>query len=80
MEPFLKNCFNLTIGKIEYFIERLHILEIDFAKIFAPSFKNFPERLSISAALSIFTSFNDISTKSSVTFENLNLGGSRSRI
>ena len=61
-------------------MERLHILVIGFAKIFAPSFKNFPERLSIPAALSIFISFNNFSTKSLVTFENLNLEGSRSKI
>ena len=83
MEPFLYNGFNFAIwqsvGKIEYFMKRLHILEIGFARIFAPSFKNFPERLSIPAALSIFISFNNFSRKSSVTFENLNLG-SRSKI
>ena len=61
-------------------MERLHISEIGSARVFAPSFKNFPERLLIPAALSIFTSFNNFSTKSSVTFENLNLEGSRSII
>ena len=61
-------------------MERLHILEIGSARIFAPSFKNFPERLLISAALSIFISFNNFSTKSSVTFENLKSEGSKSII
>ena len=61
-------------------MERLQFWEIGFARIFAPSFKNFPERLSIPAALSIFISFNNFSTKSSVTFENVNLEGSRSKI
>ena len=54
-------------------MERLHSLEIGFARILAPSLKNFPERLSIPAALSIFISFTSCSTRSSVTFENLNL-------
>ena len=61
-------------------MERLHILEIGFARMFAPSFKNLPERSSVSAALSIFISHNNFSTKSSVTFEKLNLLGSRSNI
>ena len=60
---------NEIVGKTEYFPERLHILEIGFARIFPPSFKNFRERLSKPAALSIFISFNNFSTKSSVTFE-----------
>ena len=50
-------------------MERLHILEIGFARIFAPSFKHFHEILSIPAALSIFISFSN-SSKRSVTFEN----------
>ena len=61
-------------------MERLHILEIGFAMMFAPSFQNFPGRLSIPGALSIFISFNSFSTKSSVAFENLNLEGTRSKI
>ena len=69
-----------SLGKMEYFLKRLHILEIGFARIFAPSFKNFPEKLSIPAALSIFISFGNFGRKSSVTFENLNLEGSRSKI
>ena len=44
VESFLNSGFNLAIwqsvGKSEYFMERLHSLEIDFVKIFAPSFKN----------------------------------------
>ena len=58
-------------------MERFHILEIVFVRKFAPLFKNFPETLVIPAALAIFTSFNNFSTKS---FENLNLEGSRSKI
>ena len=50
-----------------------------FARIFATSFKNFPERLSILAALSIL-SFHNFSTKSSVTLEKLNLSGSGAKI
>ena len=42
-----------TVGKTEYFMERLHIMEIGFATIFVLPFKNFPERLSIPATLSI---------------------------
>ena len=61
-------------------MERSHISETGFARIFAPSFKNFPERISIRAALSIFISFNNCSTRSSVTFENLNLERSRPTI
>ena len=84
MEPFLYNDFNLatwqSVGKTDYFMERLHILEIGFASIFAPSFKNFPERLSIPAALSIFISFNNFGTKSLVSFKKLSLLGSRSKI
>ena len=60
-------------------MERLHILQIGLARIFAPSFKNFPEMFSIQAASFIFISFNNFSTKSSVTFEKLNLFGSRSK-
>ena len=61
-------------------MKRLHILEIGFARIFALSFKNLPERLSIPIASSIFRSFNNFNAKSSVTFENLNLEVSRSKI
>ena len=60
-------------------MERLHILQIGFARIFAPSFKNFPERLLIPATFSLFISFNNFSTKSSVTFEKFNLLGNRSK-
>ena len=61
-------------------MERLHILKIGFTRMFAPSSKNFSERLSIPVALSIFISFNNFSTNSSVTFEKLDLLGSRSKI
>ena len=80
----MNNGFNLAVwqstGKSEYFMERLHILEIGFAGIFAPSFKNFLERFYIPAALSIFMSFSNCSTRSSVTFKKLNLEGSRPEI
>ena len=69
MEHFLYNGLNLaawqSVGKTEYFMERLRILGIGFARIFAPS---------------IFLSFNNFSTTSSVTFEKLDLLGSRSKI
>ena len=84
MEPLFNTGFNLAIwqslGKMEYFMERLHVLEIGFARIFASYFKNFLKRLSIPAALSIFMFFNNFSTKASVTFENQNSEGSRSKI
>ena len=55
--------FNLgiwqSVEKSENFIERLHSSKIGFARIFAPSFKNFPERLSIPGDLSIFISFSN---------------------
>ena len=42
------NAFNLAIwqsfGKSKFFMERLHSLEIGFARIFALFFFNFPER------------------------------------
>ena len=78
LQLFLNNGFNLAIwqslGKMEYLMKRLHILEIGFARIFAPSFKTFRERLSI------LISFNNFSIKSSVTSENLNLEESKSEI
>ena len=47
MESFLNSGFDLGIwqyiGKSEYFLERLHSLEIGFARIFAPYFENFPK-------------------------------------
>ena len=81
MEHFFNDSFNLeiwqSVGKMEYFMERLHILETGFARIFAPSFKHFPEILSIPG--SIFISFNNL-VQSSVTFENLNLEESKSKV
>ena len=59
---------------------RLHISEICFVRVFAPSFGNFPEKLSLPTVLSIFISFSNCSKRSSVTFENLNLEGSRPKI
>ena len=53
-------------------MEQLHSSEISFAGIFAPSFINFLERLSIPVALSVFISISNCSTRSPVTFENLN--------
>ena len=84
MEPFLNIGINLavwqSVGKSQCFMERLHSSEIGFARIFARSFKKFPERLSISAALSVFISFSNCSTRSSVTVENLNLDGSKPKV
>ena len=84
VQLFLNNGFNLAIWqsleKMEYLMKRLYILEIGFARIFAPSFKTFPERLSMQVALSIFISFNNFSIKPSVTSENLNLEESKCRI
>ena len=62
LEPFLNNGFNLAIlqsvGKCEYFIDKLHICDIGLAKTAAPSFRNFPDKLSIPAALSSLRNFN----------------------
>lgn len=71
MEPLFQ-----SVGKREYFMERLQISEISFAKTLALSLRNFPKRLSIPAALSGFISFNNLNTRSSVTLKNLNLKGS----
>ena len=68
------------LEKSEYSTERIHSSEMGFARIFAPSFKDFPEILSIAAALSIFTSFSNCSTRSAITFENLNLDGSSPKL
>ena len=47
LDPFLYNGFNLAIlhslGESPDKMEILHIFAIDFARIFAPSFKNLPE-------------------------------------
>ena len=49
LDPFLYNGFNLAIlqslGKSPEEMEMLHIFAIDFARIFAPSFKYLPEIL-----------------------------------
>ena len=54
LDPFLYNGFNLAIlqslGKNPEEMEILHIFAIGFSRIFAPSFKNLPEMLSIRAA------------------------------
>ena len=54
LDPFLYNCSNLAIlqslVKSLEKMEILHIFAVSFATIFAPSFKNLPEILSISAA------------------------------
>ena len=54
-EPFLNSGFNFSIllsgGNIEYFINKLQILETSLVKTVAPSFKNMSDRLSRSAAL-----------------------------
>ena len=59
LDPFLYNGFNLailpSIVKSPEEMEILHIFAIGFARIFAPSFKNLPEILSISAAFDMTT-------------------------
>ena len=84
VKSFLNSGFNLAIwqsvAKCECFMERLHSSEIGFTGIRAQSFKDFPEKLCIPVALSIFISFSNCSTRSLVTFETLNLEGSRSKI
>ena len=54
LDLILCNGFNLPIlqslGKSSEEMEILHIFAIGFARIFAPSFKNLPEILSIPAA------------------------------
>ena len=66
-DPFLYNGFNLTIlqslGKSPDQMEILHIFAIGFTRIFAPSFKSFPEILSIPAAFEM-----SINCKTSKTF------------
>ena len=57
MDPFLRNGFSLAIlqsfGKKPEEMEILHISAIGFARMFASSFKNLPEILSIPAAFEI---------------------------
>ena len=54
LDPFLYNGFSLTVlvllRKSPEEMEILHIFAIGFGRIFAPSFKNIPEFLSIPAA------------------------------
>ena len=70
MDPFLYNGFNLAIlqslGKSPEEMEILHIFAIVFARIFAPSFKNLPETLSISAAFEMSINYKTFKTFSSV--------------
>ena len=81
---FLNSGFNLgiwqSVGKSEYFMESLHISEIDFARIFATSFKIFLEISSIPAALSLFISSSNSGSRPSVTFENVHLEENRPKI
>ena len=67
LDPFLYNGFNLAIlqslGKSPEEMQVLHIFSIGFARIFAPSFKNLPETLSIPAAFEM-----SINSKTSKTF------------
>ena len=51
------------VEKSEYFVERLHISKIGFAKILVLSLKNFPERWSIPATLFIFISISNCSKR-----------------
>ena len=67
LDPFLHNGFILAIlqslGKSPAEMEILHIFVIGFARIFAPSFKNIPQILSIPAAFEV-----SINCKTSKTF------------
>ena len=67
LDPFLYNGFNLAIlqslGKSPEEVEILHIFVVGFSRIFAPSFKNLPEMLSIPAAFEM-----SISCKTPKTF------------
>ena len=79
MEPFLNNGFNLAIwlsvGKTEYFMERLHALEIGFA----PSFKTYQKRYQYQQ-LYLYSHLLITLVQSLLAFENLNLEGSRPKI
>ena len=61
LNPFLLKGFNLAIlqsfGKSPEEIGVLHISAMGFARVFAPSFKNLPEILSIPAALLLLLVF-----------------------
>ena len=67
LDPFLYNDFNLAIlqslGKSPEEMEILHIFAIVFARMFAPSFKNLPEVLSVPAAFEM-----SINCKTAKTF------------
>ena len=67
LDPFLYYGFNLAIlqslGKNPDEMEKFHIFAIGFARIFAPTFKNLLEILSISAAFEM-----SINCKTSKTF------------
>ena len=64
LDPFLYNGFNLAIlqslGKIPEEIEILHIFAVGFARIFATSFKNLPEILSIPADFEISINLQNV--------------------
>ena len=68
-DPFLYNDFNLAIlqslGKSPEEMEILHVFAKGFARIFAPSFKNLPEILTIPAAFEM-----SINCKTSKTSQN----------
>ena len=72
LDSFLYNGFNLAIlqslGKSPDEMEILHIFVIGFARIFAPSFKNLPEILSISAAFEMSINYKTSKTFSAVKF------------
>ena len=55
LEPFLNNGLSFAIlqasGNVDLEIERLQIFDISTARIFAPSFRNFPDMFSIPEAL-----------------------------
>ena len=68
-DPFLYNGLSLTIlkskGHFECFIERLHSFDISKAKTTAPSFKNLPDNLPITAAFSGLLSVSNFKISSS---------------
>ena len=76
-EPFLNSGFNFTISQsgenIEYFIVRLHILEMGLAITVAPSFENLSDRLSRPGASFSSKSLRSFNTVSSDTKLNLQI-------
>ena len=77
LDPFLNNGLSFAIlqpsGKADVEIDRLQIWEMGNAKFFAPSFKNFPDILSIPEAFFVSNCFSVLSTDSGETFSNSSL-------